>query len=82
MTKKEKLHRTYSEEEIREMQKWFDQQQLPPTLALDKATTIPNLQDTLVSLFEQAYICRENPKMLGAIRLLEKIKHKLTEHEQ
>lgn len=82
MTTKEKLHRTYSEEEIKEMEQWFNQQQLPTSLTLDKSTTIPNLQDTLLSLFEQAYICRENPKMLGAIRLLEKIKHKLAEAQE
>ncbi|MGL4520379.1 MAG: DUF6965 family protein [Phocaeicola sp.] len=77
MTTKEKLHRTYSEEEIQELEKWFKEQQLPASLIIDKSTSIPNLKETLVSLFEQAYICRENPKMLGAIRLIEKIKSKL-----
>ena len=32
---------TYTEEEIEELKKWFESQQLPGELALDKATYIP-----------------------------------------
>ena len=45
---------TYTEEEIEELKKWFESQQLPGELALDKATYIPNLRDTLDRLLEQA----------------------------
>ena len=38
---------TYTEEEIEELKKWFESQQLPEELALDKATYIPSLRDTL-----------------------------------
>ena len=43
---------TYTEEEIEELKKWFESQQLPGELALDKATYIPNLRDTLDRLLE------------------------------
>ncbi|MGL4852436.1 MAG: DUF6965 family protein [Phocaeicola sp.] len=79
MATQSNLHRTYSEAEIDELKAWFSQQTLPKTLKIDKATTVPNLQDTMESLFEQAYLCRENPKMLGCIRLIEKIKTILSE---
>lgn len=68
---------TYTEEEIEELKKWFESQQLPEELALDKATYIPNLQDTLDRLLEQANLCCGNPKMQGCIILLERIREKL-----
>ena len=36
-----------------------------------------NLKDTVDMLFEQAYVCYENPKMQGCLYLLEKIKSNL-----
>ena len=65
---------TYTEEEIEELKKWFENQQLPEELALDKATYIPNLRDTLDRLLEQANLCCGNPKMQGCIILLERIR--------
>ncbi|MGL5937857.1 MAG: DUF6965 family protein [Phocaeicola sp.] len=79
--KQEKKHRIYTEAEIQELENWFKSQTLPTQMEIDKATSIPNLADTLQSLFVQAYICRENPKMLGCIRLIEKIKAILIERE-
>lgn len=68
---------TYTEEEIEELKKWFESQQLPEELALDKATYIPNLRDTLDRLLEQANLYCGNPKMQGCIILLERIREKL-----
>ena len=53
--------RTYTEEEVNELKKWFDSQSLPPTMQIDKAAFTPNLKDTVDMLFEQAYVCYENP---------------------
>ena len=46
--------RTYTEEEVNELKKWFDSQSLPPTMQIDKAAFTPNLKDTVDMLFEQA----------------------------
>ena len=54
--------RTYTQEEVNELKKWFDSQELPPTMQIDKAAFTPNLKDTVDMLFEQAYVCYENPK--------------------
>jgi hypothetical protein len=69
--------RTYTQEEVNELKKWFDSQELPPTMQIDKAAFTPNLKDTVDMLFEQAYVCYENPKMQGCLYLLEKIKSNL-----
>ena len=55
--------RTYTQEEVNELKKWFDSQELPPTMQIDKAAFTPNLKDTVDMLFEQAYVCYENPKI-------------------
>lgn len=67
----------YTEEEVNELKKWFDAQTLPKDMYVDKATYTPNLKDTVAMLFEQAYICHNNPKMQGCLLLLEKIKGNL-----
>ena len=59
--------RTYTQEEVNELKKWFDSQELPPTMQIDKAAFTPNLKDTVDMLFEQAYVCYENPKMQGGL---------------
>lgn len=46
-------------------------------MQIDKAAFTPNLKDTVDMLFEQAYVCYENPKMQGCLYLLEKIKSNL-----
>ena len=72
---------THTLQEVNELKAWFDQQKLPATLYIDKATYTPDLADTVDMLFEQAYICYENPKMQGCIKLLLMIKH-LLEHPE
>ena len=67
--------RTYTQEEVNELKKWFDSQELPPTMQIDKAAFTPNLKDTVDMLFEQAYVCYENPKMQGCLYLLENRRH-------
>ena len=69
--------KTYTKEEVNELKKWFDNQSLPLTMKVDKATFVPNLKDTVDMLFEQAYVCYGNPKMQGCLYLLEKIKSNL-----
>lgn len=66
--------KTHTTEEVKELQAWFEAQELPKDMQLDKATYIPDLQETVTYLFDQAYICCENPRMQGCILLLEKIK--------
>ena len=70
---------THTIEEVNELKDWFDAQQLPETMYIDKATFVPNMKETVDSLFMQAYICCENPKMQGCIVLLKKIKKLLEE---
>lgn len=67
----------YTKEELEELESWFRKYELPQSLQLDKATYIPDLENTLSYLYGQAEICRENPKMQGAILLLERIRKKL-----
>ena len=73
--------RTHTLEEINELKSWFEanQEKLPETMQIDSSAFSPDLRDTIDMLFEQAYICYENPKMQGCIRFLKKIKKKLEE---
>ena len=32
--------RTYTQEEVNELKKWFDSQELPPTMQIDKAALL------------------------------------------
>lgn len=71
--------RTHTIEEIQELQAWFESitGKLPDTMQIDSSAFTPNLKETIDMLFEQAYICYENPKMQGCILLLKKIKANL-----
>ena len=73
--------RTHTLEEINELKSWFEanQEKLPETMQIDSSAFSPDLRDTIDMLFEQAYICYENPKMQGCIRFLKKIKKNLEE---
>lgn len=73
--------RTYTLEEIEELKNWFDTHQnlLPETMQINSCAYTPNLIETINMLFEQAYICYNNPKMQGCILLLKKIKQNLEE---
>ena len=63
-------------EEIDELKVWFEtiKDRLPETIQIDSSAYTPNLPETLSMLFEQAYICYDNPKMQGCIVLLNKIR--------
>lgn len=76
--------RTHTIEEIDELKGWFQEHesQLPETMQIDSSAFSPNLKETVNMLFEQAYICHENPKMQGCIWLLKKIKVKLEEENR
>lgn len=76
--------RTHTIEEIDELKVWFEaiQDKLPTTMQIDSSAFTPNLKETLSMLFDQAYICYENPKMQGCIWLLKKIKENLEREKQ
>lgn len=71
--------RTHTIEEVNELREWFEahQSQLPKTMQIDSSAFTPDLPETVSMLFDQAYICYENPRMQGCIWLLKKIKEKL-----
>ena len=57
--------RTHTIEEVDELREWFEAQknQLPHTMQINSSAYTPDLPETIDMLFEQAYICYENPKM-------------------
>ena len=77
------VNRTHTIEEIDELKIWFQehQNQLPETMQIDSSAYTPDLKETISMLFDQAYICYENPKMPGCIYLLKKIKRNLESNE-
>lgn len=76
-----KEKRIYTKEEIDSLKAWFDARTLPQEMQIDSSAYTPNLSETVNMLFEQAYICYENYKMLGCVRLLEKIKSNLEQQQ-
>ena len=77
------VNRTHTIEEIDELKIWFQehQNQLPETMQIDSSAYTPDLKETISMLFDQAYICYENPKMQGCIYLQKKIKRNLESNE-
>ena len=75
--------RIHTIEDIDELREWFEKvkNRLPETMQIDSSAYTPNLKETINMLFDQAYICYENPKMQGCIYLLKKIKKNLEETE-
>ena len=71
--------KVYTVEEVDELKKWFDNQILPQSMQINSSAYSPDLKDTVAMLFEQAYICCNNPKMQGCLLLLENIKKNLEE---
>ena len=73
----------YTLEEVDALKRWFDEQgnNIPSEMAIEKSTYSPNLKLTLQMLFEQAYICYNNPKMQGCLLLLEKIKSNIENNQ-
>ena len=73
--------KTTTIEELNELRAWFNAQELPATMYIDKATYTPDLRSTIDMLFDQSYLYYENPKMQGSILLLRRIKASI-ENEQ
>ena len=69
--------KVYTVEEVDELKKWFDSQE--QSMQINSSAYSPDLKDTVAMLFEQAYICCNNPKMQGCLLLLENIKKNLEE---
>ncbi len=80
MKKTEK--KVYTIEDVDELKKWFDAQTLPQSMQINSSAYSPDLKDTVTMLFEQAYICYNNPKMQGCLLLLENIKKNLEENKE
>lgn len=72
----------YTRDELRDLEEWFNNINLPESIQLDKATYIPNVKDTINRLMVQAEINCDNPKMQGPIYLLERLKAKLEETQK
>ena len=72
----------YTHEEVDLLKAWFDQAELPAEMQLDKAVYIPDVKETVRRLFLQAYVCCENPRLQGCLRLLERIKAHLEEEKK
>lgn len=72
----------YTRDELRDLEEWFNNINLPESILLDKATYIPNVKDTINRLMVQAEINCDNPKMQGPIYLLERLKAKLEETQK
>ena len=64
-------------DELHELKDWFEKQELPEDIQLDKATYIPHLRDTVRRLFAQSELNYDNPKMQGCILLLQRLKVKV-----
>lgn len=79
MKKTEK--KVYTIEDVNELKRWFDAQTLPQSMQINSSAYSPDLKDTVAMLFEQAYICYNNPKMQGCLLLLENIKKNLEENK-
>ena len=75
---------THTIEEIDELKAWFQEKEstLPATMQINSSAYTPDLKETISMLFEQAYICYENPKMQGCIWLLKKIKENLENNQE
>lgn len=73
----------YTLEEVDALKRWFDEQgnNIPSEMAIEKSTYSPNLKLTIQMLFEQAYVCYNNPKMQGCLLLLEKIKSNIENNQ-
>ena len=73
--------RTHTIEEIDELKNWFidNKDKLLQTMQIDSSAFTPDLKETIDMLFDQAYICYENPKMQGCILILKKIKKNIEE---
>ena len=71
----------YTKEDVDELKRWFDAQTLPQSMQINSSAYSPDLKDTVAMLFEQAYICYNNPKMQGCLLLLENIKKNLEENK-
>ena len=79
MKKTEK--KVYTIEDVDELKRWFDAQTLPQSMQINSSAYSPDLKDTVAMLFEQAYICYNNPKMQGCLLLLENIRKNLEENK-
>lgn len=69
------MNKTYTKEEIDALFQWFEEQtNLPQSVQVNKGIYIPDLQKTLQLLREHKPVMEKNPRMIGAIVLMEKIK--------
>lgn len=72
----------YTIEEVDELKAWAEQAEFPAEMQLDKAVYIPDVKETVHRLIMQAYVCHENPRLQGCLRLLERIKARVEEEKR
>ena len=72
----------YTIEEVDELKAWAEQAEFPAEMQLDKAVYIPDVKETVHRLIMQAYVCHENPRLQGCLRLLERIKAGVEEEKK
>lgn len=71
----------YKKKEIEELIQWFREhwKEVPESVVIDKAVTIPNLRDTLPKLIDCVKGCWYKYHMRGYVEMLTKIKDKMSE---
>ena len=72
----------YTIEEVDELKAWAEQAEFPAEMQLDEAVYIPDVKETVHRLIMQAYVCHENPRLQGCLRLLERIKARVEEEKR
>jgi hypothetical protein len=72
----------YTIEEVDQLKAWAEQTEFPAEMQLDKAIYIPDVKETVRRLVMQAYVCYENPRLPGCLRLLERIKARIEEEKR
>lgn len=76
------MSKEYTLKDLDELKSWFGKQEIPRSMTLDKAVSIPDLKETISHLLDQAYVCYKNPKLEGCLLLLERIKARLENPEE
>lgn len=72
----------YTEDEIKELVKWFEGRKLPEELLMDDASHLTNTKDTVEKTITLIENNKHSVTLMGFVYTLEKIRLKLQEMEQ
>lgn len=72
----------YTEDEIKELVKWFEGRKLPEELWMDDASHLTNTKDTVEKTITLIENNKHSVTLMGFVYTLEKIRLKLQEMEQ